>query len=135
MVVSFWHRYLCNFGTGILYNRYFTDYYRAKTLRKADKMTRKTYTSCEVKDRWNKAHYDSITFRAGTGASEYITQLADEAGLSKAAYLRALIIADALKKGHTDAPVRLGGGGGVSRAYSDHAPQTTLDAMSAAGLI
>lgn len=99
-------------------------------------MARKTYTSCEVKDRWNKAHYDSITFRAGNGASEYITQLAAESGMSKAAYLRALIIADALKKGHTDAPVRLGdGGGGVSRAYSDHALQTPLDALSDAGLL
>lgn len=105
-------------------------------LRKADKMARKTYTSCEVKDRWNKAHYDSITFRAGNGASDYITQLAAESGLSKAAYLRALIIADALKKGHTDAPVRLGdGGGGVSEAYSGHAPQTPLGALSAAGLL
>lgn len=92
--------------------RYFTDYYRARTRRKVNKMARKTYTSCEVKDRWNKAHYDSITFRAGNGASEYITLLAEESGMSKAAYLRALIIADALKKGHTDAPVRLGNGGG-----------------------
>lgn len=75
-------------------------------------MARKTYTSCEVKDRWNKEHYDSITFRAGNGASEYITRLAEESGMSKAAYIRALIIADALKKGHTDAPVRLGNGGG-----------------------
>lgn len=75
-------------------------------------MSRKTYTSCEVKDRWNKLHYDSITFRAGAGSSEYITALAEEAGMSKAAYIRALIIADAVERGHTDASHRLGMGGG-----------------------
>lgn len=72
---------------------------------------RKTYTSCEVKDRWNKQHYDSITFRAGVGANDFISTLAEESNMSKAAYIRSLIIADALKKGHTDAQSAMGGGG------------------------
>lgn len=75
-------------------------------------MGRKTYTSPEVKERWNRKHYDRITFHAGKGSSEFITELADEQGLSKAAYLRNLIIADAIQRGHKDAPTRLGDGGG-----------------------
>ena len=99
-------------------------------------MSRKTYTSCEVKDRWNKQHYDSVTFRAGKGSSEYITMLAEELGMSKAEYIRSLIVADAMQRGHQDAPCRMGNPPHpIVLAYNEHTPKTPLQLLIERGLI
>ena len=76
-------------------------------------MSRKTYTSCEVKDRWNAAHYDKITFRTGKGGKEAIAAMAELRGMSVAAYIRHLVIADANTTGNNDISAILGGGGDV----------------------
>jgi phage FluMu gp28-like protein len=76
-------------------------------------MSRKTYTSPEVKNRWNAKHYDSITFHAAKGSREFINTLADEQGLSKAAYIRHLIIQDAHARGFANAEVIIGSGRGL----------------------
>lgn len=56
--------------------------------------TRKTYTSSEVKNRWNKKHYDVVQFHVPKGANEEIQRIAETHGMSKAAYIRHLILAD-----------------------------------------
>ena len=77
-------------------------------------MSRKTHTSCEVKDRWNRSHYDSILIRTGKGGREAIQAMADFHGLSVAAYVRHLIIADAESHGKGGISAILGGGGNVN---------------------
>lgn len=72
-------------------------------------MRRKTYTSSEVKSRYNRKHYDQITFRCGKGGLQAVKALADSTGMSLAAYLRHLIIADAEKHGNHDISAILGG--------------------------
>lgn len=76
-------------------------------------MSRKTHTSCEVKDRWNRNHYDSILIRTGKGGREAIQAMADFHGLSVAAYVRHLIIADAESHGKGGISAILGGGGNI----------------------
>lgn len=73
-------------------------------------MSRKTHTSCEVKDRWNRNHYDSILIRTGKGGRAAIQAMADYHGLSVAAYVRHLIIADAETHGKGGISAILGGG-------------------------
>ena len=72
---------------------------------------RKTYTSPEVKDRWNRNHYDMISFRTGKGGHEAVKALADARGMSMAAYIRHLIIKDAKDGGFADISAIIGGGG------------------------
>lgn len=72
---------------------------------------RKTQTSSAVKNRWNRNHYDRITFTVAIGSAQIIQQLADEMGLSRAEYLRHLIIADAKSRGNGDISPIIGGGG------------------------
>lgn len=74
-------------------------------------MGRRTVTSCEVKDRWNREHYDQIQFRTGNGGREAIQTMAAMHGLSVAAYIRHLVIEDAKATGNGDISAILGGGG------------------------
>lgn len=73
-------------------------------------MSRRTYTSCEVKDRWNREHYDKVTFRTGNGGRAAIKAMADYHGLSMAEYLRHLVIADAERAEKPEISAILGGG-------------------------
>ena len=73
-------------------------------------MSRKTFTSCEVKDRWNRNHYDKITFRTGKGGAQAIKAMAEWHGLSMAEYLRHLVIADAQQSEKHEISAILGGG-------------------------
>lgn len=77
-------------------------------------MSRRTKTSCEVKDRWNREHYDSVQFRTGNGGREAIRAMAAYRGMSMAEYLRHLVIADAQNAGKGDISAILGGGGNVN---------------------
>lgn len=82
---------------------------------------RKTYTSTEVKARWNKKHYDSITFAVPKGAGDEITAIAKQNGMSRAAYIRHLILADnpeTAEKGDI-LPILRTGGGGYSMTLKD----------------
>lgn len=54
----------------------------------------RTYTSAEVKNRWNQEHYDRIVVSVPKGARAEIQRRAAEQGQSVAAYIRALIIRD-----------------------------------------
>lgn len=74
-------------------------------------MSRKTVTSSEVKDRWNRNHYDQILFRTGNGGRLAIDRMAEVRGMSRAEYLRHLVIEDAKKAGYGDISAILGGGG------------------------
>lgn len=77
---------------------------------------RKTYTSPEVKDRWNREHYDHIGFRAPKGSAEELRAIAAARGMSVAAYIRHLIIADNAEKPETTHFLR---GGGVLKAWCE----------------
>lgn len=74
----------------------------------------KTYTSPEVKDRWNKKHYEQLQFRVGIGGREAIKAMAEYNGMSVSAYMRHLVIKDAQSAGKGDISDILGGGGGVT---------------------
>ena len=58
----------------------------------ADK--RKTYTSPEVKNRWNAKHYDYIRINAPKGSADELKYLAELHGMSVSAYIRHLVISD-----------------------------------------
>ena len=77
-------------------------------------MKRKTTTSCEVKDRWNREHYDKVTFRTPTGGAEELRKIAESRGMSVAAYLRHLVIADNAQNPESTCFLR---GGGVADAW------------------
>lgn len=75
---------------------------------------RKTVTSCEVKDRWNRNHYDQVLIRTAKGGREAIRVLAAAKGKSVSEYIRGLIIADAARDErfkNADISAFLGGGG------------------------
>lgn len=76
------------------------------------KPKRKTFTSAEVKNRWNKAHYDKLTLICRKGGGDMIKSLAKEKGMSMSAYIVWLVRQDALNEGRTDVAEHLGGGGG-----------------------
>lgn len=76
-------------------------------------MSRRTYTSSEVKDRWNRDHYEQVLFRVGIGGKAAIKAVAELRGCSVAEYIRGLIIADAKSLGNGDISAILGGGGGL----------------------
>ena len=81
-------------------------------------MSRKTFTSCEVKDRWNRNHYDKITFRTGKGGAQAIKAMAEWHGLSMAEYLRHLVIADARQAEKNEISAILGGGGDLTEFFA-----------------
>ena len=77
---------------------------------------RRTTTSTEVKDRWNRNHYDQILIRTAKGGREAIQVIAAANGKSVSEYIRGLIIADAArdrKLANVDISAILGGGGGT----------------------
>ena len=57
-------------------------------------MKRKTYTSPEVKNRWNAAHYDRVAIVIPKGGADELRRIAEEKGMSVSAYIRALVIRD-----------------------------------------
>lgn len=71
-------------------------------------MKPRTYTSWEVKERYNAAHYERIALRVGIGGREALKELAG--GLSVNAYLQSLIIKDAQERGIADISAKIGGG-------------------------
>lgn len=72
-------------------------------------MKRKTYTSPEVKNRWNRDHYDQLQLVVPKGAREEIQRAAAEHGQSVSAYIRALIIRDNAENPE-NTPLLRGGG-------------------------
>lgn len=60
---------------------------------------RKTYTSAEVKNRYNAKHYDRTVINLPAGGAEELRQLAGELGLSVSAYIRSLVMRDARARG------------------------------------
>lgn len=80
----------------------------------------KTYTSPEVKDRWNRKHYDQITIRCGIGGRKLIQDAAAAHGMSMAEYLRHLVIAD--NPENADISAILGGGGNLIGYNYSHLP-------------
>jgi len=72
---------------------------------------RRTHTSCEVKDRYNRKNYDQILIRTGKGGREAIQIMAELRGKSVSEYLRGLVIEDAKRNGaNGDISAILGGG-------------------------
>ena len=71
---------------------------------------RRTKTSCEVKDRYNRRHYEQVILRTAKGGRAAIQQLAELHGLSVSAYIRHLVIADGERNGIADISAALGGG-------------------------
>ena len=84
----------------------------------------KTYTSSEVKDRWNAQHYDQILFRTGKGGKQAIQAMAAHHGLSVAEYIRHLIITDAESEEMPEISAILGGGGDLTGFIAACAPDT-----------
>lgn len=74
-------------------------------------MSRKTHTSTEVKDRWNRKNYDSILIRTAKGSRELIQDIAACKGMSVAGYIKHLIIAD--NPQIIDISLKIGGGGSL----------------------
>ena len=70
---------------------------------------RKTHTSCEVKDRWNRKHYDRMAVIIPKGSRDEINAAARARGMSTSAYIRALLIRDMQANG--DISTNLAGGG------------------------
>lgn len=79
---------------------------------------RKTYTSPEVKDRWNRAHYDRVELRVYKGGKAEVQALADDAGLSVSEYIRQAVKEKAEKDGKSDILVILRGGGGFDPTHA-----------------
>lgn len=55
---------------------------------------RKTHTSYEVKNRWNRKHYDMVQVLVTIGAKDEIKAIAESRGMSVSAYIRHLIVKD-----------------------------------------
>lgn len=73
------------------------------------KSKRRTYTSPEVKNRWNAQHYDIMRFHAPKGSADEVRAIAAARGMSVAAYIRHLIIADNAENPETTHFLRGGG--------------------------
>lgn len=71
---------------------------------------KKSKTSTAVKARWNRAHYDTVQFTVAKGTKEIVDNLAKQLGMSRAEYIRHLIIADAKKRENVDISALIGGG-------------------------
>lgn len=78
---------------------------------------RRTRTSAEVKDRYNRKHYEQLTIRTAKGGRAAIQELADFHGLSMTAYIRHLVIADGERHGKPEISAILGGGGRGAERY------------------
>lgn len=72
-------------------------------------MKRKTVTSSEVKDRWNREHYEQVLIRVPNGARDELNAIAKARGMSVAAYIRHLVISDNKEKPETTRNLRGGG--------------------------
>ena len=72
---------------------------------------RKTYTSPEVKNRWNAKHYDRMAIVIPKGARDEINAAAKARGMSTSAYIRALLLRDMQANG--DISPNLAGGGSL----------------------
>lgn len=70
---------------------------------------RKTFTSTEVKNRWNAKTYDDIKVRVYKGGRDVLHAIAEEKGYSLNAYIQHLIIAD--NPEYPDLSGVIGGGG------------------------
>lgn len=70
---------------------------------------RKTHTSCEVKDRWNRKHYDRMAVIIPKGSRDEINAAAKARGMSTSAYIRSLLLHDMQTNG--DISTNLAGGG------------------------
>ena len=75
-------------------------------------MKRKTYTSTEVKARYNKKHYDQLSIVLPIGSRELLKAHATSRGLSVSGYIRHLIAQDAPQC--LTVPEVDGGGGGYT---------------------
>lgn len=75
------------------------------------KKKRKTYTSPEVKNRWNAKHYDKMTVICKKGGADAIKSIAKEKGMSMSGYIVWLIQQDAMRSAREDVAEILGGGG------------------------
>ena len=74
---------------------------------------RKTYTSPEVKDRWNRKHYDRMAVIIPKGSRDEINAAAQRRGMSTSAYVRSLLLRDMCENG--DNATNLAGGGVAER--------------------
>lgn len=79
---------------------------------------RKTHTSWEVKERYNRRHYEQVIVRTAQGGRAAIQELAAMHGLSVSAYIRHLVIADAIAHGKPDISGIIGGGGRGAEYFS-----------------
>lgn len=70
---------------------------------------RKTYTSPEVKNRWNNKHYDRMAVVIPKGSRDEINAAARARGMSTSAYIRSLLLHDMQTNG--DISTNLAGGG------------------------
>ena len=73
-------------------------------------MARKTYTSPDVKNRWNKRHYDRIGVMVPIGSKKEIQTLAEISGMSVSEYIRKAIKEKAEREGKADTLKILRGG-------------------------
>lgn len=76
-----------------------------------NKPKRKTTTSSKVKNRWNKLHYDRLSFTCRIGGGSLVKELAAAKGMSLTSYILWLVEQDALKSGRNDVSEYLRGGG------------------------
>lgn len=81
----------------------------------------RTYTSPEVKNRWNSEHYDRLEVTVPKGARAEIQAAAKRHGMSVAAYIRALVIHDNAENPENTRILR----GGVSDAWEELIRQRT----------
>jgi len=73
---------------------------------------RKTYTSPEVKNRWNSKHYDRMAVVIPKGSRDEINAAAQRRGMSTSAYVRSLLLRDMQANG--DISTNLAGGGSLN---------------------
>lgn len=75
-------------------------------------MKRRTYTSTEVKARYNAKHYDQVSIVLPIGSRKLLKKHANEMGMSVSEYIRHLIAKDAPQC--LTVPEVDGGGGGYT---------------------
>lgn len=74
-------------------------------------MSRRTHTSTEVKDRYNRKAYDSLILRTRKGGRMIVQAYATAKGYSVNGYIQHLIIADMRADGIQNAEELIGGKG------------------------
>lgn len=82
----------------------------------------RTYTSPEVKNRWNQEHYDRVELTLPKGAKAELKAAAERHGQTVAAYVRSLVIRD-----NADFPqdIAILTGGGVADRWESLMQQRT----------